>query len=212
MKQSNDLHNTEQWLDESDFPNEIWKAIDGLECYMISNYGRVKSVDRVVVYSNGVTSKKKGKILRQNVGTNGYLYFNPSINGKTKTTYTHRCVALAFLPNIDKNKDTVDHINSNKRDNRASNLQWLSQRDNAAKWSTGMNPYDKHLANNPKAKRVLCFENGVLVKIYPCAKIITIESGVNYSTLRAQLQKDNCFISKRQYRYEAITQKNRKTA
>ena len=206
------MPNKERWLELSHLPNEEWRKIDGLEYYMVSNYGRVKSVDRISVYCNGIVSKRKGRILKQNVGTNGYLYFNASENGKSMTKYTHRCVALAFLPNIDESKDTVDHINNNKQDNRVCNLQWLSQHDNASKWSTGMNPYDKHLASNPKAKRVLCFENGVLLKIYPCAKLISLECGINYSNLRYHLQKDDCVIDKRKYRYEVTTKKNCETA
>lgn len=190
-----------QWDGMSNIPGEEWREIDGLKYYMVSNLGRVKSIDRVVM-RNGAEAKIKGRILKQNVGTNGYLYFNSSENGKSKTYYTHRCVALAFVPNKDKTKDTVDHINNNKRDNRAENLQWLSQHDNASRWSTGMNPYDKHLAANPRAKRVYCFEDDVLVKIYPCAKLITLELGINYSSLRRQLQKGNCVIGNRQYRYE----------
>lgn len=190
-----------QWDTLPNLPNEEWREIDGLQHYMVSNYGRIKSTDRVIM-RNGAEAKIKGRIIRQNVGTNGYLYFNSSVNGMAKTVYTHRCVALAFVPNDDKTKDTVDHINNNKRDNRAVNLQWLSQHDNASRWSTGMNPYDKHLAANPRAKRVCCYEGNNLVKIYPCAKLITLELGVNYSWLRHHLQRGNCVIENRQYRYE----------
>lgn len=52
--------------------------------------------------------------------------------GKQYTIKVHRAVALAFVPNPDNLPD-IDHINNDKTDNRADNLQWLSHRDNLLK-------------------------------------------------------------------------------
>lgn len=54
---------------------------------------------------------------------------------KCRSVHLHKAVALAFLPNPDGLTD-VDHINNDKTDNRAANLQWLSHKDNVAKRST----------------------------------------------------------------------------
>lgn len=48
------------------------------------------------------------------------------------TVRVARAVALAFVPNPDGLTD-VDHINNDKTDNSAKNLQWLSHRDNIKK-------------------------------------------------------------------------------
>lgn len=51
-----------------------------------------------------------------------------------KTHFVHRVVAKKYVHNPDpENKIYVDHINSNKFDNRAENLQWLTPTENARK-------------------------------------------------------------------------------
>lgn len=54
--------------------------------------------------------------------------------GKKHTIKVHRAVALAYCYRPD-GADDVDHINNNKEDNRAENLQWLTHRENMAKVS-----------------------------------------------------------------------------
>ena len=46
--------------------------------------------------------------------------------------YVHRLVAKAFIPNPD-NLEQVDHINSNRLDNRVQNLRWSTRKDNNSK-------------------------------------------------------------------------------
>ncbi len=50
-------------------------------------------------------------------------------NGKRKDYYIHRLVAMAFLSNPN-NKNEIDHINSNRADNRLSNLRWVTRKEN----------------------------------------------------------------------------------
>lgn len=63
----------------------------------------------------------------------GYLAVYLSRNGKGKTFYIHRLVALAYVPNPD-NLETVDHIDGNKMNNNVDNLQWLSRINNIKKY------------------------------------------------------------------------------
>lgn len=48
------------------------------------------------------------------------------------TLHNHRVCALAFIPRP-FNADDVDHINNDKLDNRAENLQWLTHKENIRK-------------------------------------------------------------------------------
>lgn len=104
---------------------EFWKDIEGYEgLYQVSNIGQVKSL-------------KRNKILKPAPNSCGYLQVCLHKNGKQKTFRIHRLVAEAFLPNEDELPE-VDHINSDKTDNRVANLQWISHVENNRKRESGM--------------------------------------------------------------------------
>ena len=68
-----------------------------------------------------------------------YAYVTPSKNGKAKRLNIHRAVATAFIPNTEK-KETVNHINGIKHDNRVENLEWSTRSENNKHaWDAGLN-------------------------------------------------------------------------
>lgn len=96
---------------------EIWKDIpDTNGMYKVSNFGSVFSAK----------SKKKLSICK---AKKGYCVCNISKNGNTKTTYVHRLVAKAFIPNP-KKKLQVNHIDGNKQNNNIENLEWCTDKEN----------------------------------------------------------------------------------
>ena len=105
---------------------EIWKDIKGYEgLYQVSNFGRVKSLDRKVW-----NYLKKGKILKTK--DNGNRYLNVSLHNKNKVekhVYIHRLVAEAFIPNS-SNLPQVNHKDFNKQNNCVDNLEWVSDLEN----------------------------------------------------------------------------------
>lgn len=107
--------------------DEIWKPIKGYEgLYEVSNLGNVKSLDRIRVYYN---AKLKGKLLKQNETKKGYLCVRLYNNGISKSFPVHRLVALTFIENIE-NKDQVDHIDGNCKNNTVNNLRWATAKEN----------------------------------------------------------------------------------
>lgn len=58
---------------------------------------------------------------------NGKGYLRVSIGGKLM--FIHRLVAEKYVPNP-KNKEQVNHINGDKLDNRACNLEWVTNQEN----------------------------------------------------------------------------------
>lgn len=99
---------------------EIWKAIPGTKGFIeISNEGRVRSFLR-----------GEERILKTQLDQKGYQRFSITIDRCKKTYKLHREVAKAFVPNVN-NLPQVNHKNGNKNDNRAANLEWVTNLENA---------------------------------------------------------------------------------
>lgn len=113
---------------------EIWKDIQGYEgMYQVSNYGRVKSLGRLVNGSNQYGVKfqylKKDKILKPILDKWGYLRISIYKNNHKIAKRIHILVAETFLEN-QNNYSIINHINGDKTDNRVENLEWCTQSHN----------------------------------------------------------------------------------
>lgn len=107
---------------------EIWKDIKGYEnYYQISNYGRVRSLDRYVhCEARGITRRLiKGQMIKTSVSNNGYERVQLNKEHKVIKHLVHRLVAEAFLPNTN-NFLEVNHKDENTLNNSVENLEWCS--------------------------------------------------------------------------------------
>lgn len=150
--------------------NEIWKDIKDYEgIYQVSNLGRVKSVDRL----DGSNHRLKGKIKSTSIRPNGYENVILFKNSKRKGHSVHRLVAQAFISNTD-NKPEVNHIDENKTNNQASNLEWVTAKEN-------MNHGTRtHKVILKMSKKVYCFETD---KTYINARYASEELGVSRKSI-----------------------------
>lgn len=114
---------------------EIWKDIPGYEgYYQVSNYGRVRSLDRYVNGKFGIQQIRKGRILKPVIHSCGYLYLTFSVNKKRKYLFIHRLVYEAFNGTVPDGMQ-VNHINEDKTDNRLENLNLMTRKENI-NWGT----------------------------------------------------------------------------
>ena len=108
---------------------EIWKDVKGYEGrYMISNRGQLKSLDREVERGNG-KMRIKGRIVKPQPNSAGYLRFSLCKDGAWKSFFIHRLVASAFVENP-RNLPYVNHEDCNYLNNNAENLTWCTPREN----------------------------------------------------------------------------------
>lgn len=106
---------------------EKWVEISGHPGYEISDAGRVRTKSRDVRIGNGATRRQEGKILSQWLQS-GPGYPQVQLSGKRRVA-VHRLVAGAFLQGYASGM-VVNHKNGVKTDNRAENLEWVSQAEN----------------------------------------------------------------------------------
>jgi hypothetical protein len=111
--------------------NEVWKDIEDYPNYQISNFGRVKSKERItnVGIKNVKEIKREERILKLFHNKKGYAQTILYRDKKPHPVKIHRLVANAFIPNPE-NKPQVNHIDGDKNNNRIDNLEWCTQTEN----------------------------------------------------------------------------------
>lgn len=141
---------------------EQWKALgDG---YFVSSYGRVRG---------------PRKILKPMMTTQGY----PAVNIKGKRKLIHRLVAEAFISNPD-NLPIVNHIDGNRHNAVATNLEWVTQRENVLH---GI--YVSPVGNRPRCK-VKCTETG---EEYSSISEAARQNGFDRNRFRASISYNNTY-------------------
>ena len=98
------------------------KPIEGYEgLYSVSKEGRIYSHETGKFLASGKNASSE----------ESYVYVRLIKNGKGQNFSVHRLVANAFVPNPN-NLPIVHHIDGNRKNNSAENLQWCTQKENVA--------------------------------------------------------------------------------
>ena len=99
---------------------EKWRTVPGTDgCIEVSDQGRVRSLLRGTPY-----------ILKTQPDKKGYRRLRVTINRQKLSFKLHRIVAEAFIPNPDR-LPQVNHIDGDKDNNSVSNLEWVTNKQNA---------------------------------------------------------------------------------
>ena len=159
---------------------EIWKEIDGYPNYMVSSKGRVKSLERVIMKSNGKRQTIKETIRKGVKDKDGYLivtlydeYHN------MKNIKIHRLVAKAFIPNPN-NLPEVNHKDEDKTNNNVDNLEFCTTRFNLT--------YGNRLKKVIEKISKKCYQydlNKKLISIFPSTQEASKLTGILNSNITA---------------------------
>ena len=151
---------------------EVWRDVKGYEgLYQVSSEGRVKSLERKFIDKIGRERSVKECILNPVIDRYGYLLVSLYAGGKQKNHTVHRLACEAFHENPD-NKPQVNHINEIKTDNRASNLEWATARENS-----NFGTRNERLGKARSKPVAQYAQDGELIKVWPSTMEVGRQTG-----------------------------------
>lgn len=131
MKKEEELYYNQ--FSKKELENEIWKDIIGFEnYYQVSNLGRARSLDRYVKIGGGGQRLVRSQFIGVKWNPRiKYFYITLIKNNNRKTYSVHRIVFRSFIYDLPSSLD-VCHNDSNKYNNRLSNLRADTRKGNEA--------------------------------------------------------------------------------
>ena len=124
-----------------------------------------------------VINSDTGHVLRGGLKKSGYIEVTlTDTDGRPHSRLLHRIIAEAFCEKPD-GADEVNHINGDKTDNRARNLEWVTRAENLRHaYETGLMPNDA-TPRAVKAKNMDTGEEMTFPSIYKAARFFSISQG-----------------------------------
>lgn len=142
--------------------NDNWITVDGYPNYRVNDDGLVQS-----------KARGEWRDLKPGFDRYGYPRVDLYNNGRHSSKHIHQLVAKAFVDGYDESLQ-VNHINGDKNDNRASNLEWVTCGDNLR------HAYNEHLNFGPRKSVRVLETNAVYASEKECAIAVGgCISGVN---------------------------------
>lgn len=117
----------------------IWQKMNGFSKYLVSEFGDIKSLDRVVpTYTDKIGRVVAGRtmsgvVLRMRRHEFGYLMCSlVNDDGIVVGMTAHRAVAMAFHGDPIDDKQVARHLDGDVDNNHKDNVAWGTQADNLA--------------------------------------------------------------------------------
>src|SRR5699024_7539840 len=142
------IKSVEQWSIDKGLDGAIFKIITDYENYVVSNTGDVIRLE----YRDKKGANRPFKLLKPNINDDGYASTTLRNDEGKKTFRIHQLVTREFIPNP-KNKETVNHIDGNKLNNRVENLEWNTREENMQHaYKTGLKKSNNIMTTSAKMK------------------------------------------------------------
>jgi NUMOD4 motif/HNH endonuclease len=123
---------------------ERWRPVRGYEgFYDVSDFGRVRSVDRIVTHRVGKTARVRGRLIAQVLGkdTLNGMAVSLWLDGTVRTVRVHRLVLTAFVGECPPGMECC-HDDGNATNNMLANLRWDTHSENILdRQRHGTDPY-----------------------------------------------------------------------
>ena len=162
---------------------EVWKDVVGYEgLYQVSNFGKVRSL-----------AYGKKRILKQQERQHGYLSVCLYGRGGNKRNFrqvsVHRLVAEAFISNP-MSLPEVNHIDENKQNNAATNLEWVTHKENCSTDSMIKRHTERQTLKPNYHKSVSQYTiSGEYIATYYSAREAMRKTGVGYSNICSSMKE-----------------------
>lgn len=156
---------------------EVWKDIEGITGYLVSNMGRVKSI------------KSKKQVIRSlSDDKDGYkILWMPNGKGGDTSARVHRLVAKAFVPNP-KNNPVIHHKNNIKYDNRPENLEWVTIAENT------QYGYRDGVSRSAWRKYVAVYDGDKLLSVFDAYRKLAYHVGVSRAIITKCVGSDSLLL------------------
>ena len=134
---------------------ETWKPVLGYEgIYEVSDIGSVRSLDRIVKYSNGREQRHPAKILKAGTLVHGYPTVCLAKNGTRKTRYVHSLVLESFVGERPIGMEAC-HRDDVSTNNRLTNLRWDTPSSNRQDIVRNGNNFESNKTHCPRGHKLI---------------------------------------------------------
>lgn len=113
-----------------DSDTEQWRPVPGYEgFYEVSDFGQVRSLDRLIHERSGHVRRKSGRILSPWAAESGHLHLHLRVNGVRRHAPVHVLVLTAFTGPRPAGLESL-HDDGDPTNNRLANLAWGTRSQN----------------------------------------------------------------------------------
>lgn len=191
--------------------NEIWKKIVGYNYYEINNFGKIRSLNRVVKHNYGGTAVKNGKILSPSLNSQGYIKYHLKEGKKDRTEVAHTLLWKTFVGDIPSGMQ-INHKDEVKTNNficinddgsinyEKSNLELCTPKYNTnygtcierRSKKTSLTLKNKYVYDkNHNAKTIIRYDkNGNYITEYKSIKEAAENCGITYGAIWRHINGD----------------------